>query len=65
MTGGSSGSAGAPPSAVAPGWDSTIVAGSRALVDAVLGDGRFEAHEVDEDSDLSWDGDLVNPRRSS
>ncbi|MGN8050882.1 hypothetical protein ACTJKO_14460 [Curtobacterium sp. 22159] len=41
------------------------MAGSRALVDPVLGDGRFEAYEVDEASDLSWDGDLVNPRRSS
>ncbi|QZQ56761.1 hypothetical protein KZI27_08135 [Curtobacterium sp. TC1] len=41
-------------------WDSTIVAGSRALVDAVLADDRFEAFPVDEDSDLTWDGDLVN-----
>jgi hypothetical protein len=41
-------------------WDSTIVAGSRALVDASLTDGRFEAFVVDEDSDLSWDGDTIN-----
>lgn len=41
-------------------WDSTIVAGSRALVDAVLADDRFEAFPVDEDSDLTWGGDLVN-----
>ncbi|MGU3409710.1 hypothetical protein ACLBWP_06345 [Microbacterium sp. M1A1_1b] len=45
-------------------WDSTIVAGSRALVDAVLADDRFEAHEVDEHSDLTWDGDHVNPRHT-
>jgi hypothetical protein len=44
-------------------WDSTIVAGSRALIDAVLADARFEAFEVDEDSDLTWDGDTVNRRR--
>ena len=31
-------------------WDSTIVAGSRSLVDAVLADERFEAFEVAEDS---------------
>ncbi|ROS52528.1 hypothetical protein [Frigoribacterium sp. PhB24] len=41
-------------------WDSTIVAGSRALVDSILTDGRFEAYPVDEDSDLSWNGDTVN-----
>lgn len=42
-------------------WDSTIVAGSRGLVDAVLADPTFEAFEVDEHSDLSWEGDTVNP----
>ncbi|OII34866.1 hypothetical protein BIU98_02605 [Curtobacterium sp. MMLR14_010] len=31
-------------------WDSTIVAGSRSLVDGVLADERLEAFEVDEDS---------------
>ncbi|MBB1197968.1 hypothetical protein [Curtobacterium flaccumfaciens] len=31
-------------------WDSTIVAGSRSLIDAVLADDRFEAYEVDEDA---------------
>ncbi|MFK4484915.1 hypothetical protein [Curtobacterium sp. AB7] len=41
-------------------WDSTIVAGSRAMVDAVLADDRFEAFPVDEDSDLTWGGDPVN-----
>lgn len=44
-------------------WDSTIVAGARALVDTILADDRFEAFEVHEDDDLSWDGDLRNPRR--
>lgn len=44
--------------------DSTIVAGPRSLVAAVLADDRLEAYEVDEDSDLSWEGDLVNPPRA-
>ncbi|MBF6435275.1 hypothetical protein [Nocardia cyriacigeorgica] len=42
-------------------FDSTIVAGSRTLVDAVLADDRFETFEVTEESDLSWDGDTINP----
>lgn len=46
-------------------WDSTIVAGSRSLVDAVLADERFEAFEVDEDSDLTYEGDMINPPRDS
>jgi len=41
-------------------WDSTIVAGSRALVDAVLDDERFETFEVHEGDRLSWDGDRIN-----
>jgi len=41
-------------------WDSTIVAGGRALVDAILTDGRFEAFEVPHDDDLSSRGDTVN-----
>ncbi len=45
-------------------WDSTIVAGSRALVDAVLADPAVEAFEVGPDDDLSWDGDTVNPPRA-
>ncbi|WP_338748032.1 hypothetical protein [Janibacter alittae] len=44
-------------------WDSTIVAGSRSLVDAVLGDERFEAFEVGEEDDLTYEGDTVNPPR--
>lgn len=43
-------------------WDSTIVAGSRALIDEVLADEAFESYEVDEASDLTWDGDTINPR---
>lgn len=43
-------------------WDSTIVAGPRALIDAVLASGAWESFEVDERSDLSWGGDTVNPR---
>ncbi|SUA73293.1 Uncharacterised protein [Nocardia otitidiscaviarum] len=41
-------------------FDSTIVAGSWALIDAVLADSRFEAYEIDEESDLSWGGDTIN-----
>jgi hypothetical protein len=41
-------------------FDSTVVAGSRALVDEILTDGRFEAFEVGPDDDLSWDGDVIN-----
>jgi len=45
-------------------WDSTIVAGSRALVDGVLADDRYEAFEVHDGDDLSWDSDLLNPRQA-
>ncbi|MDP4331968.1 hypothetical protein Q7F20_01145 [Curtobacterium sp. A7_M15] len=45
-------------------WDSTIIAGSRTLVDSILADDRFEAFEVHEGDDLSRDGDLLNPRRN-
>ena len=41
-------------------WDSTIVAGSRELVDAVLADQAFEAFEVQENDMLTWDGDHIN-----
>lgn len=44
-------------------WDSTIVAGPRSLVDAVLADERFEAFEVREDDDLTYEGDAINPPR--
>lgn len=45
-------------------WDSTIVAGSRSLVDAVLSDERFEAFEVGEDDDLTYESDTINPPRA-
>lgn len=38
----------------------TIVGGSRRLIDAILADGLFEALEVHEDDDLTWDGDVIN-----
>jgi hypothetical protein len=41
-------------------FDSTVIGGSRALIDAILADHRFEACEVAEDDDLSWDGDTIN-----
>ncbi|RDI53014.1 hypothetical protein [Nocardia mexicana] len=41
--------------------DSTIVAGSRTLIDAILADDRFETFEIAEKSDLSWGGDKINP----
>ncbi|WP_148070853.1 hypothetical protein [Curtobacterium sp. PhB130] len=44
-------------------WDSTIVAGPRGLVDAVLADGRLEVFEVDVDADLTQSGDEVDVRR--
>ncbi|MFD0556779.1 hypothetical protein ACFQ3B_06955 [Stackebrandtia endophytica] len=42
-------------------FDSTLVAGTRALIEAVVADDRFESFEVTEDADLSWDGDRINP----
>ncbi|MCA0252847.1 MAG: hypothetical protein LCH76_11285 [Actinobacteria bacterium] len=42
-------------------FDSTLVGGSRELVDAILSDDTFEAYEVGPDDDLTWDGDTVNP----
>lgn len=44
-------------------WDSTIIAGPRTLIDAVLSDNTFEAYEVTETADLSWDGDRINRRK--
>lgn len=43
-------------------WDSTIIAGPRSLIDAILADTTFEAYELTETSDLSWDGDHINRR---
>ncbi len=42
-------------------FDSTLVGGSRELVDAILADDAFESFEVGPDDDLTWDGDSVNP----
>lgn len=42
-------------------FDSTLVGGSRSLVDAILTDDTFEAFEVHPDDDLTWDGDTINP----
>lgn len=41
----------------------TIVGGTRALVDAVLDDDRFEAYEVSAGDDLTRDGDTINGTR--
>ncbi len=42
-------------------FDSTLIGGSRALVDAICADDALEAFEVGEDDDLTWTGDTVNP----
>jgi hypothetical protein len=42
-------------------FDSTLVGGSRELVDAILADDTFESFEVGPDDDLTWEGDTVNP----
>lgn len=44
-------------------FDSTLVGGSRALIDAILADPSVEALEVHADSDLTWTGDRINPPR--
>jgi hypothetical protein len=41
-------------------FDSTVIGGTRALIDAILADHRFEAYEVAEDDDHSWNGDTIN-----
>ncbi|GAA1796699.1 hypothetical protein [Agromyces neolithicus] len=41
-------------------WDSTVVAGSRAAIDAVLEASGIEALEISERADLSSNGDTVN-----
>jgi len=42
-------------------WDSTVVAGTREVVDAILRDPTYETFEVHEGDELSWEGDLINP----
>lgn len=41
-------------------FDSTIVAGSAALIAAICADERIEAFEIPEDTDLRWEADEVN-----
>lgn len=42
-------------------YDSTVIGGSRALIDAIVGHPELEAAEVTEDTDLSSTADAVNP----
>jgi hypothetical protein len=42
-------------------FDSTLVGGSRDLVDAVLAHQRLEAWPITADDSLAWDGDTINP----
>lgn len=41
-------------------YDSTIIGGDPALIDALLADPRLEAHAISADADLTWDADEVN-----
>lgn len=43
-------------------WDSTLIAASGDVAQAILADRRLEAFPVGYDDDLSWCGDTVNPR---
>ncbi|MGK9148243.1 hypothetical protein KXS11_11510 [Plantibacter flavus] len=43
-------------------WDSTIVAGPRSLIDAVLADPAFESFEVQETDELMLHSDVINSR---
>lgn len=42
-------------------FDSTLIAGSRALIDAIVAHPKLEAAEVTEETDLSSTADTVNP----
>jgi hypothetical protein len=46
-------------------FDSTLVAGDRGLIDAVLAHPGLEAVEVGYDDDLTWAGDRLNPSPSA
>jgi hypothetical protein len=46
-------------------FDSTLIGGSRALVDVIIAHPELEAAEVTEDTDLSSTADLINPPASS
>ncbi|MEU4014291.1 hypothetical protein AB0E56_03410 [Microbacterium sp. NPDC028030] len=41
-------------------FDSTVVAGSAALINAICSDDRLEAFPIPSDADLSWGADAVN-----
>lgn len=41
-------------------FDSTVIAGSTALIDALVADPALEVFAIAEDADLTWDGDEVN-----
>ncbi|MGW8482625.1 hypothetical protein ACWGJP_05760 [Microbacterium sp. NPDC055903] len=41
-------------------FDSTVIAGSAALVAEICADERLEVFVIPEDADLSWDGDTIN-----
>lgn len=41
-------------------FDSTVIAGSTALIAAICADGRLEALPIPADADLAWDADTVN-----
>ncbi|WP_300266254.1 hypothetical protein [Microbacterium sp.] len=41
-------------------YDSTIIAGSAGLIEAICADAALEALPIPEGADLSWDGDTVN-----
>lgn len=42
-------------------FDSTLIGGSRELLDDILANRQLEAAEVTEDTDLGWTGDTINP----
>ena len=42
-------------------FDSTLVGGSRTLIDAIVADPVLEAAEVGPETDLTWRGDALNP----
>lgn len=41
-------------------WDSTVVGGAPALIDALCADPALEAFEIPAEADLSWSGDRLN-----
>ncbi|PJJ72099.1 hypothetical protein CLV46_1663 [Diaminobutyricimonas aerilata] len=45
-------------------WDTVVVAGSRAAIDAVLADDTLETAEIPAGADLSSLGDRINPART-